>query len=274
MTEIVYTADPELRHPSRFFASAKEDLRHTASVAWQLFRRNVQVRYRRSWFGLAWLVLPTIATTLVWAYINARRVIVISPTEIPYPVHVLAGMTLWQTFVDAFNAPLQQLTAGRQLVTRSRVPLEALIFAGVLDVLLQCAARLAVLAAVLFAYDVRIGTAVLFVPLGIAALTVLGLSLGVFAAPLGLLYDDVSRAVAVVTGVWFFLTPIVYRAPLHGVLRFNPVTPLLDTTRAWLTSSTTATNGFVLVTTVATALLIVAWALLRLARPHVVERLG
>lgn len=274
MTETVYNAERELRDPGRFLGSAKDDLRHTAAVAWHLFRRNVQVRYRRTWLSYAWLLLPIIGTTLVWVYIQSRRIIVLSPPEIPYPVHVLAGMALWQTFVDALNAPLQQLGAGRQLVTRSRVPLEALVLAGVLEVLLNCGARLLVLAAMLFAYDVRIGWSVLLAPLGIAALTLLGLAFGVLLAPVGLLYDDVSRAVAMVTGLWFFLTPVIYRAPQAGLLRFNPVTPLLETTRAWLTSSAPAAGGFVLVSAAAAALLMLAWAVLRLARPHVVARLG
>jgi ABC-type polysaccharide/polyol phosphate export permease len=57
-------------------------------------------------------------------------------------------------------------------------------------------------------------------------------------------------------------------------LRYNPVTPLLETTRAWLTASGPASDGFGLVAATATALLLVGWALLRLARPHIVERLG
>ena len=274
MTETVYSADSELRHPARFLTSAKEDLRHTAAIAWQLFRRNVQARYRRSWLGYAWLLLPIIGTTLVLVFIHGRRIIVIAPPEIPYPVHVLAGMALWLTFLDALNAPLQSLGAGRQLVTRSRVPLEAIILAGVLEALLNCAARLLVLAVVLFAYDVPIGSGLLLAPIGIAALTLLGLAFGVFLAPAGLLYEDVNRAVAMVTGFWFFLTPVIYRAPEEGILRLNPVTPLLETTRAWLTSSTPALDGFAIVSAAAAALLLVAWALLRLARPHLVERLG
>lgn len=274
MTETVYNADRALRHPSRFLTAAKKDLRHTAAVAWHLFRRNVQVRYRRSWLGYAWLLLPMIATTLVWAYIHARRIIVIDPPALPYPVYVLAGMALWQTFVEALNAPLQQLAAGRQLVTRSRVPLEALIVAGVLEVLLNAVARLLVVAALLFAYDVRNGWSVLLVPAGVAALTLLGLALGVVLAPLGLLYEDVGRALGIATALWFFLTPIVHRAPAVGILRLNPVTPLLDTTRAWLTSTASVEGAFVLVIAAAAAVLLGGWAMLRLARPHLVERLG
>lgn len=274
MTETVYNAEPELRDPSRFFAAARADLRHTGPVAWRLFRRNLQARYRKSWLGYVWLLLPIVATTLVWTYIHARRVIVIETPEIPYPVHVLAGMALWQTFVDAWNAPLQQFSAGRQLVTRTRVPLEALILSGLLESLLNCAVRLLVVLALLFVYDVRISASLLLVPAGVAAIVLLGLAFGVVLAPLGLLYEDVGRAFVVLTGLWFFLTPVIYPTPAEGLLRLNPVTPLLDTTRAWLTSSVPRAEGFVLVTVVALAMLSSGWVLLRVARPHVVERLG
>lgn len=274
VTETVYSPDSELRHPARFFAAAKSDLRHAAAVAWQLFRRNVQSQYRRMGLGYAWLVLPTIVTTLVWVYIQSRRIIVLAPTAIPYPVHVLAGMTLWQTFVDALNAPLQQLRSGRQWITRSRVPHEALVLAGALDALLNCAVRLVVLGAVLLAYGVPVGPRMLLAPIGIAALVLFGLAVGLLLAPAGLLYDDVGRAIGMVTGFWFFLTPVLYRPPENGILRLNPVTPLLDTTRAWLTSSAAGTHGFLPVSIAALALLVAAWLLLRLARPHVVERLG
>jgi len=274
MTETIYSAEGALRHPARFLAAGREDLPHMAAVAWHLFRRNVRIRYRRTWLVYAWLLLPSVATTLLCVYITSRRIISIAAPELPYAVHVLAGMVLWQTFLDALNAPLQQFAAGRQLMTRSRVPLEALVLAGVFEGLLNCGVRLLVLGAVLFAYGVPMSASLLLAPLGLAALTLLGLAIGVILAPVGLLYEDVGRAVTMTTGVWFFLTPVVYPAPAEGLLRYNPVTPLLETTRAWLTSTGPASDGFGLVAAAATVLLLVGWALLRLARPHVVERLG
>lgn len=274
MTETVTTSGSELLHPARFVREAAADLRHSFAPAWQLFRRNLQVRYRRSWLGYVWLLLPTVGTTLVWVYIQSRRIVDVAPTDVPYPVFVLAGTILWQVFVDALNAPLQQLSASRQLITRSRVPHEALILAGTFEVLLNCAVRLLVLAAVLAVFRVAIGPAILLVPLGIAALLLFGLALGLIAAPLGLLYDDVSRAITLVTGFLFFLTPVIYRTPSAGILRFNPLTPLLDTTRAWLTSGVVRSGGFAIVTAVTLAALLMGWLFERLARPHVVARLG
>jgi lipopolysaccharide transport system permease protein len=273
MSEIVYTSESQLRHPRRFLAEAFADLRRAPSVAWRLFRSHAQARHRRTALGYLWLLLPTLATTLIWVYVQSRRIIAIETTAIPYPIYVLTGMICWQVFVDALNAPLQQLTAARQTITRSRVPHEALILAGVFDVLLNCAVRLLVLAAALIAFQVPLAATALLLPIGLGALALLGFALGLLAVPLGMLYDDVSRALLMIATFWFFLTPVIYPTPSAGIVRLNPVTPLLDTTRSWLLGGA-PTNGFAAVTIFAIATLIVAWLFHRLARPHLVARLG
>lgn len=274
MTETVYAASPELQHPLRFAREAASDLRRSIAPGWQLFLRNVQVRYRRAWLGYLWLLLPTAGTTLVWMYVQSRRIVHIAPTEVAYPLYVLTGTILWQVFVDALQAPLQQLRFSKQLITRTRVPHEALILSGAFEVLLNCAARLVILAILIPIFRTSLTAEMLLAPFGIAALLLFGLALGLLLAPLGLLYDDVSRAIAMVTSFLFFLTPVIYAKPTAGILRLNPITPLLDTTRAWLTSSTPRSSGFAIVTIASLVALAIAWLLHRLARPHVVARLG
>lgn len=272
MTETVYSSDSELHHPSRFAAAAAHDLRQSPAVAWRLMRSGVQARHRRAWLGYLWLLLPTLGTTAVWSYVQSRRIVNIPASEVPYPVYVLAGTILWQLFVDALNAPLQQLTAGRALITRSRVPHEALIVAGLLETLFNCAVRSIVLVPVLFYFDMPLRASSALLPIGLVALALFGLALGVAAAPLGLLYDDVGRGIALVTGLWFFLTPVLY--PARGAMLWNPMTPLIDVTRGWLIGGGSADSRFMLVFALTIPLLLVAWLFLRMARPHVVARLG
>jgi lipopolysaccharide transport system permease protein len=273
VNETVYSSQGELQNPGRFFGEAWRDLRRSPAIAWQLFRSNTQARHRRAWLGYLWLLLPTLGSTAVWVYVRSRGIIGTGATGLPYIVYALSGTILWQVFSESLASPLQQLTASRQLMTRSRVPHEALVLAGALETLLNCAVRLVILAVVLAVTGVAIGAEVVLVPVGIAALALLGLTLGLFAAPAGLLYEDVGRAMTMVTGFWFFLTPIVYPTPARGLLRWNPVTPLLVTTRQWLTSSAPLA-AFAAVTGGTLAALVVAWLFYRLARPHVVARLG
>lgn len=273
MQETVYSAEAELRHPLRFLGEAWRDLRRSPSIAWQLFRSSTRARHRRVWLGYLWLLLPTLGATAIWWYVRSRGIIGIGNTGLPYVVYALSGTMLWQVFAESLASPLQQLTNNRALVTKSRVPHEALLLAGVYETLLNCGARLLILAAVMVAVQVRVGWEIALVPLGVAALVLLGLALGLVASSAGLLYEDVGRGLAMVTGFWFFLTPVVYPTPVRGLLRFNPVTPLLDTTRRWLTSPADA-SAFVPVIALALVLLVAAWLLHRLARAHVVATLG
>jgi lipopolysaccharide transport system permease protein len=273
MGDIVYSAAPELRRPGLFLAAAVRELRASGPIGWRLFRSNLQMRFRRSWFGYVWLLLPALGTAALAAFIQGRRIVAIAPTELPYPLFVLSGIILWQLFSEAVNAPLQQLQAGRWLVTRSRVPQEALVLAGVFELVLNGVIRLLVLAAALLAFRVALVPEMLLVPLGLAALALLGLAIGMLLAPVALLYDDVSRGLTLLLSFGFFLTPVVYPIPAGSVLRWNPVIPLFETVRAWLGGGGPA-PGFYAVGAGAAALLVFAWLFCRLARPHFVARLG
>jgi lipopolysaccharide transport system permease protein len=273
MDEIVYQAGPELAHARRFFGGAIRDLRSSGPVAWRLFIGDIRVRHRRSMLGYAWLVVPALAATALGLYLQSHRIVHIDHTTLPYGLHVLAGLVIWQVFVDALASPLQQLSASRPLLTTTRIAYEPLLLAGLLMVLLGAAIRLVVLVVVLLAAGQGLGASVLLVPLGLALVALLGLGPGLLLAPVGLLYEDVGRTLPLVTAFWFFLTPILYPAPSGGLLRLNPVTPLLDTTRTWLTSATPA-SGFFLASGLAFAGVVVAWLVNRLSRFHVAARLG
>lgn len=267
-------ARPALAHPRRFLREAWADLALAPRAAWHLFRANLSAGRRRSLFGYLWLLLPAASTALIGVYLQSRQIVTIAPTVLPYAVHVLAGMVLWQTFLDAFNAPLQQLWAARQLITRSALAHEAVLLAGLLDVALNSAVRLAALGLALAAIGFAPhGAAFALFPAGMLALALLGTALGLAVAPLGMLYDDIRRGLAVVTTLWFFLTPVLYVAASAGPLRLNPVTPLLETARAALIGPQLA-PGVVLVAAGAGLLLVAAWLGYRLARPHIVERLA
>ena len=273
MNETVYTADPELRHPARFLAAAAADLRRSGPIGWRLFLANLRIRYRRAWLGYLWLILPALATALVCSFIQARRLVAIAPTELPYPVFALAGIILWQTFADALQMPLQHLGAARHMIARSRVPQEATIVAGLLELGLGFAVRLAILVAALIFFAVPLAPAALLLPAGAACLVLLGLALGLFLAPIGLLYDDVGRGLTLVLGFWLFLSPVLYPLPADGIFALNPVAPLLDSTRAFLVGGGME-DRFLLVTGLSLVGLVIAWLCNRLARPHVVARLG
>ena len=272
MRPVVYSSEAQLARPASFFREALGDLRASRRVGARLFTAQLRGRARRSLLGYLWLLLPPAAVTFLCVYLQSLGVLKSGPTELPYVLYVLSGMLLWQVFVEALNSPVQQISAARQLISRSRIPHEAIFVGAVLDVLLSAAVRTSLLIA---AFWLHSGATLpgLGLPASVLALILLGFSIGLLVAPWALLYDDARYALTMLATFWFFLTPVAYRAVPDGILALNPVTPLLETARSAFTAGAWS-GGFLLVTAAAAVLLVAGWFLYRLARPYVVERLG
>ena len=273
-TETVYSAASVVRSPRAFFAAAGSDLARSGDIAWRLFRGELRARRRQSLLGHVWLILPAAATALVCTYLQRQGIVGLPETRLPYPFFVLCGVLFWQTFTDGLNAPLRQLVAMRQLITRSRVPHEAVVAAGAIGVALNAAIRLALLLVLLPIFAIAPGPSLLLLPLGFLALALLGLSLGLVLAPFGLLSDDVGRALPLATLFLFFLTPVVYPLAAGAAwLRFNPVAPLIETARSWILAPSLP-PAFAAVVILAIVILAAGAVFHRVAKPHLIARLG
>jgi lipopolysaccharide transport system permease protein len=275
--EVRYGPDAVLRRPARFARSLGRGLLASREVAWRLLVRDLRARYRQTILGYVWIVLPAVVTTLIWVYLNNANVLNTGDTDVPYPIFVLVGTLLWQGFGEAVASPLRQLTMATNLVTKVNFPREALFVAGAADVALNAFVRLLVVIPVYVWYGVTPGWELLAFPFGFVALLAFGLGLGLWLAPIGVLYHDVERGIPVLLALWFLVTPIVYEVPHDWVGRWmggaNLVTPLLVTTRGWMTGGSPALVGFGVMVVVSAALLVSGLAFARLSFPHLVDRL-
>jgi lipopolysaccharide transport system permease protein len=277
--ERVYSAAPALREPRRLLGDAARELRAVPATAWRMFIRNIQARFRQARLGYVWLAVAPAVVTLTWVYLGHAGIVHFGGAGgVPYAVYVGSGIILWQLFQEVLNSPLQRLSAATVTLKKAPVPHELWVVAGVFEALFGFAIRLVLVCVLMAAFTVHLSASVLLVPLGVGTLVVLALAVGLLLTPLGLLYQDVTQGLLVATGLWFFLTPVVYPRPApHGaafLVTLNPVTPVLDTTRAWLTGAHGAAPGsLALVAACSIATLAVAWLVYRVARPHLVARM-
>jgi lipopolysaccharide transport system permease protein len=110
-------------------------------------------------------------------------------------------------------------------------------------------------------------------------LVLLGICLGLFVTPFGMLYTDVATALPVVTQLFFFVTPVVYAVPnsfpfsLIGVL--NPVSPLLMAARDLMTKGVLPNpDVFVLLSVLTLLGSFVGLVIYRMSLPIIIERIS
>jgi len=276
---VVYTPESQLRHPIRLLREMLHDLYTSRELAWRLFLRNLNAMYRQTLLGYVWAFLPPIVTTLTFVFLNANKIFQVGETAVPYPAYVMLGTLLWQVFIDALNSPIKLLGSAKHMLAKVNFPREALILAGVGEVIFNFLIRLILLVIVFVWYQVKLPVTAWAAPLGVLMLIAMGLMIGILLAPLSVLYQDVEKGLVVFLGMWLLLTPVAYPLPTKGLLgrvaQLNPVSPLIVGTRDLLTTGTLSQPGsFLLTAGVTLGLLLLGWLVYRLAMPHLIQRMS
>jgi len=279
LTVTVYTPESSLANPIRMLRDMFHDLLASRELAWRLAVRDISAMYRQSFLGLLWALILPLANTVVWIFLSSSGIITVRDTDLPYPVYVFVGTMLWAIFMDAVNSPLQVTTAAKSMLAKINFPRESLVLAGIYQSLFNASIKIVLLLAALVVMGINPGWNILLFPLGLLSLIMVGTMIGLMLTPVGLLYTDVGRALPLLMQFLMYLTPVVFPIPAAGwsatVFLANPLTPLIVTTRQWLTGLPTDQLAyFMLINGITLLLLLVFWAIYRLAMPILIERIS
>lgn len=275
----VYTPDSAIASPTRMFGDMIHDLRMSRELSWRLAVRDISAQYRQTALGFLWALILPLANTAVWVFLSVSGILTVGATDLPYPVFVLIGTMLWAIFMEAVTAPMQGVSAAREMLAKINFPREAIVVSGIYQVLFNATIKLAILLVVLVAFGIFPDWKIVLVPFGIASLILAGTAIGLLLTPIGLLYTDIGKGLPILMQFLMYLTPVVY--PLRGegtlstLLLLNPLTPLIETTRAWLTGGAPEWLHYFMVTNaLAMFVLLAVWIVYRLAMPIIIERMS
>jgi lipopolysaccharide transport system permease protein len=280
LPRVVYTPESRVRHPLQLFKEMGRDLLASRELAWQLMVRDISAQYRQSFLGIFWAVIPPIVMAAGFTLASNSKVIAIGATDLPYPAYVMFSMTLWQTFVEALNAPVQAVGEAKQMLAKINFPREALILAKLGQVFFNFAIKLILIVGLFVWFQIPVSWSAILAPVALIHLVMLGTFFGLLLTPFGALYQDFSKGLTLATGFWLFLTPVIYPVPsgsgiFGAIVKLNPVTPLLVTTRELATKGVVSDpQGFWVASLIAIVGLLLAWMVYRLAMPFVVERMS
>lgn len=261
------------------FREMFRDLYDSRELAWRLAVRDIRAQYRQAVLGVLWAFILPLANTLAWVFLNRSGVVRVAETSLPYPIYVFVGTMLWAIFMDALNAPLQQTTAAKGMLSKLNFPRESLIVSGVYQTLFNALIKVVLLVVALLYVGINPGWTVVWFPLGIISLVVMGTTLGLVITPVGVLYADVGKALPLMMQFLMYITPVVFPMPSEGwvakLFGLNPLTPLILTARDWLTGSPPEYLAyFVVVNGASVAILLLVWVVYRLALPILIERMS
>lgn len=210
-------------------------------VLWNLALRDVRVRYKQTFMGVAWALFQPVALMVTFTLVFTR-IVNFAPSadiDMPYPLFAYIGLLPWTFFVQSVNQATGSLVANRNLVTKIYFPREVLPLAAIVACLIDFAIAAVVLAALIAGFHLftdwsftwHATLAWLPVLLIIQIMFTAGLSLWLSMA--NLFYRDVKYVVAVGLQLMMFLTNVIYPIPRDGswlstITTVNPMTPIIE----------------------------------------------
>jgi len=281
LPRVVYTPEKGLVHPWRFVLFLLRDIfsRDSRELARRMMIRNINAKYRQSLLGLAWIFLPALINALIWVFLNRTSALTVAETSVPYPVFAVSGTILWQIFSLSIVEPITAIKREKALLTKVNIPREALLMSGIGELIINSFVQFLILIPVFLWFHVSLSWCILLVPFAVVALIAAGFSIGLILTPIGVLYDDIGKAIPILTRFWFFLTPVVYPIPENTlaatIFRLNPATSLITTARELLTGQPiTELAALFLVIGGMAGLSVVGLVFYRLTMPVIIERMS
>jgi lipopolysaccharide transport system permease protein len=206
-----------------------------------LFRRDLQAKYRGSALGVLWTVANPIM--LMGVYLLVFGVVWKSPfaSGDNYALFLLSGLALWTFFAAAVQSATRSMLDNANLIRKTRFPRQLVPLSVVFAHCVSFTAMLVLLLVINFVALPRVrATEWLAIPLAALFVGIVA-GLGVLFASLNVLFRDVEFLVSALLVPWFFLTPILYGLDtvsskhqhvaevIHWV---NPLSPPVEAVRA------------------------------------------
>jgi lipopolysaccharide transport system permease protein len=208
------------------------ELWHFRELLWTLAWRDVVVRYKQTFLGIAWAVLVPTFTAVIYVIVFGKFADFPSG-GVAYPSLVLAGVLPMQYFASALTGSSMSLAVNLPLVTKVYFPRTLLPLSAVLVPLVDLVVGLPVLLALMWYYHTWPGgPEVLLAPVFIGLAVVTALGSGFLLAALNVRYRDVRYMIPVFLQVLPLLSGVMYTVEAiptkwQWILAFNPMTAVI-----------------------------------------------
>ncbi|MGE5463633.1 MAG: ABC transporter permease [Syntrophothermus sp.] len=179
-------------------------------LIFQLVRRDMVARYKRSVLGIAWTMLQPLGMMIVLTIVFAQLFNRVGG----YPAYVLGGLMPWLFFSQTTTSAMQQSVWGGALMRRIYVPYTAFpaaaVGTGIVNLLLSVIPLLGMMLVV--GRPIRL--TILFLPIPIVLLSAFALGMSLLLSSLAVRFPDVAEMYTIILQAWMYLTPIMYPADI------------------------------------------------------------
>jgi lipopolysaccharide transport system permease protein len=173
-------------------------------LAW----KNISLRYKQAYMGIAWAVLKPLMLMLIFTLV--RSFIGIDSGDIPYPILTFAALMPWILFQESTSEATTSVVGNANLIKKIYFPREVFPLTSVVTKLLEFAINIVILAGLMLYFQMAPSVYILWAPLIILYTVLVALTIAFAAAAMNVYYRDVSAALPVALSLLMYASPVIY----------------------------------------------------------------
>jgi len=209
-------------------SAALEELRgifQYRDLIFQLVRRDVVTRYKRSVLGIAWTMLQPLGMMVILSLVFST----LFASVRGYPTYILSGLIAWTFFSQTTNAIIVHTVWGGELFRRIYLPRTSFAVSSVGTGLVNLALSIVPLLILMLLTGTPLRWSAFFIALSMLLLAAFTLGMGLIISTLAVFFPDVSEMYQIVLLAWMYLTPIIYpeeiipQAYRYWLFNLNPM---------------------------------------------------
>jgi ABC-2 type transport system permease protein len=204
-------------------------------LIFQLTRRDILTRYKRSVLGIAWTMLNPLGMMLVLTFAFSK--LFRFATAGNYSIYVLSGLIVWNFFGQTTTACMISLVWGGGLFQRIYIPRSTFAISSMFTGIINWLFSLVPLLLIILVENKGIPWTIVFIPIAMILAFAFALGVGLILSCIGIYFPDVVEMYQIILTAWMYLTPIIYPDTaipenMQWVLKINPTYYLVNLFRA------------------------------------------
>jgi lipopolysaccharide transport system permease protein len=172
--------------------------------------RDIKIKYKQTVLGFLWAILQPLIMMLVFTFFFGQA-LQIPSQNLPYPVHVLSGLLIWNIFSLGLTSSSNSIVNNASIIKKIYFPRLIIPMSSILVAVFDFLMAFIIFIPLLVFYHQSVSWfAIICWPLSIVICIVATMGLGCWLAALNVKYRDFRYVIPFLMQILFFLTPVIY----------------------------------------------------------------
>jgi lipopolysaccharide transport system permease protein len=195
--------------PNRTEKNYWKDLWRYRELFYILSWRDLKVRYKQTFIGIAWSVLRPLLTMMIFTFVFGQ--IAKFPSEgVKYPLLVFAGLLPWQFFAAGLTEASNSLIGNERLISKVYFPRLIIPAASVITSLVDFLISLGLMFLLLAWYGTAPSINLVFLPVFIVMAFLSSFGVGIWLTSLNVKYRDFKHVVPFLVQIGLYISPVAF----------------------------------------------------------------